>query len=388
MRTRETARRVLAAAALAQLASCTSWSAVERHPGWSLYVKDGAPVEVERYRAAVEPALVAAEDVLGPFRTPVRIHAWDGGVDMRTGNQGEIVLGEAAIEDVPGIGPAKVLAFHARSTGGPFSASGIFVGVPDTGTILHELVHAHFEERGVALPLWFEEGVAALLGDGVLHEGRWTVDGLACWPWRELEEEQFEDADLARLLSIRAEDDHSVHENVLVHFLGWALVFDLAREGEELDWRTWLERFRAAPDPVGEARARLARTLDPSTPLAWLERLDDPDPAVRLAAAKGAWKLRSRAVTMRLVEALRGERDPEVRVGLAVNALAAAGEVRLGWRVERQLWPRVLRALREAELADPDEHTAARELYAAYARFDGGRGTREAMARLARFWQE
>lgn len=367
---------------------CSSWQVLERHPGWTLHARPGDPVDADAFRAAVEPALVAAEELLGPFKREVRIHAWEGGVDMRSGNRGQIVVGEAAIHDVPGIGPAKVQAFHARSRGGLFGRSGVFVGVADPGTILHELVHAHFEQHRRDLPLWFEEGVATYLGDGILHGGRWKVDGLVCWPWRELSGREFDDAELARLLSIRAEHDHSVPENVLVHFVGWAIVFDLARESGSLDWQDWLTLFRAAPDSLAEARRRLARTLDERTPLDWLERLTDPDPAVRLAVAKGTWKLRSRAVVGRLTEALRRESDPEVRVGLAVNALATAGEMRLGWRLERQLWPHVLSALRDADLADPTERAAARALHAAYSRFDGSRGTREPLAALARFWQE
>lgn len=381
--------RILLLALLALLTpGCSSWQLVERHPGWSLHARDGAPIDAGAFRAAAEPALASAEELLGPFRREVRIHAWEGSVDMRSGNRGQIVVGEAAIQDVPGIGPAKVQAFHARAPGGLFGKSGVFVGVADPGTILHELVHAHFEQHRRSVPLWFEEGVATFLGDGLLHGGRWTVDGLACWPWRELSGTEFSDAELERLLAIRAEHDHTVQENVLVHFVGWAIVFDLARETGSLDWEVWLERFRAAPDPLAEARRRLARTLAEDTPLAWLERLDHPDPAVRLAAAKGTWKLHSRSVALRLVEALRRERDSEVRVGLAVNALAAAGEMRLGWRVERQLWPQVLAALRDAELADPAERAAARALHAAYARFDGTRGTREPLTELARFWQE
>ncbi len=385
---RSSAGTLLLALVALLVSGCSSWQVLERHPGWTLHARPGNPVDADAFRAAVEPALVAAEELLGPFQRDVRIHAWEGGVDMRSGNRGQIVVGEAAIHDVPGIGPAKVQAFHARSPGGLFGRSGVFVGVADAGTILHELVHAHFEQHRLNLPLWFEEGVATFLGDGILHGGRWRVDGLVCWPWRELAGREFGDAELARLLAIRAEHDHSVPENVLVHFVGWAIVFDLARESGSLEWRDWLELFRAAPDPLAEARRRLARTLDERTPLEWLERLADPDPSVRLAAAKGTWKLRSRAVVGRLTEALRREDDPEVRVGLAVNALATAGEMRLGWRLERQLWPHVLAALRDAELADPTERAAARALHAAYSRFDGSRGTREPLAALARFWQE
>ena len=66
---------------------------------------------------------------------------------------------------------------------------------------MHELVHARLAQEGVELPLWFEEGVATFLGDGALVSGRWVVDGLACWPLRELQKARPRGAELRRLLA-------------------------------------------------------------------------------------------------------------------------------------------------------------------------------------------
>lgn len=380
------------AAALFALASCASWRPAGEYAGWSLFVRDGSRIEPAAYAAAVEPAFRAVEGWLGPFEHDVRIHAWSGGIEMQSGNRGRIIVGETEAHDVPGIGPARVTAFHSRSPRGPFSAKGVYLGVADTGTAVHELVHAHFADRRAQVPLWFEEGLAMLLGDGILvaakagdeRRARWQVDGFVAWPWRELRDRHLTDADITRLLSLRAGSEHSIEENLLVHFLGWAIVFDLFRETQVIDWPLWLRTFELAPDPLAEGRRRLDRTLSEQTPLAWLARLESPKAAVRLAAAKGTWKLRSTEVVSRLLGRLRHESDPEVRLGLAVNALAAAGEMRLPWRLERRLWPRVLRALREAEVPDAEERRAARTLYSAYARA----GTAPPLESLARYWRE
>ena len=238
----------------------------------------------------------------------------------------------------------------------------------------------------LALPLWFEEGVASILGDGVAWRGRWQVDGLACWPLRELREEELSDEHLAELLALRASDACSVRDNVLVHFVGWAIVFDLYRETGALDWRAWYERFDHGA-PVQDARRRLAASLAAGTVDAWLAHLSDPDPGRRVAAAKGTWKLRSLPAFERLVEALEAETDEEARVALAVNALAAAGEVSAPWGTRRRLDRAVQVVLREARLADPDEERALRELERAYRRFDGQQAQR-ALEGLARFWEE
>lgn len=376
-------------ALLPLLAGCTSWERRQEFEGWTLYVQSGERVEVQEFHDAVQPAFEAVERELGPFQREVRVHAWSGGVEVQGGTRG-VLRGspEDAVEVIEDIGPARVTAFHARSDGGPFSLSGVFVGSADTGTAVHELVHAYFAERGTDLPLWFEEGFAMILGDGALYGGHWYHDGLACWPWRKLREQALSDEEIAHLLRVTARDDHSSRDNVLVHFLGWAIVFDLYREQGDLDWQRMLDRFHAAPDPVREARRRLERTLDEDTPLAWLERLRDPHPAVRLATARGTWKLHSRNALTLLTRALRNEDDPEVQAALAVNALATAGQTRLRRRQEGWMWRTVFPVLRDTELTVAEETSALRTLYRAYRYGSRRYDTQAALARLDRFWEE
>jgi hypothetical protein len=155
-----------------------------------------------------------------------------------------------------------------------------------------------------------------------------------------------------------------------------------------LDWQLLLERFESAPDPVAEARLRLDRTIDDDTPKEWLARLRDPDPAVRLAAARGTWKLHSRSVHSLLLDVLGSEVNPEVQASLAVNALATAGQTQLRRRQEGWMWRRVFPVLRDTELPDESETTALRTLYRAY-RYGGRRyDTQAALGRLDRFWEE
>lgn len=378
--------RALGAASVALLVAwtggCASWRSVERFERWTLYEAPGRAVPTREYEAAFEIAFEAVEAVLGPFGERVRVYAWDS----REARPAPASARETAVHEVPGIGPARIQAYHLRGGHFPFSYSGVFIGVPDPGTAAHELVHARLAEEDPSLPLWFEEGVATILGDGALWRGRWYVDGLACWPLRELREEELDDAYLGHLLALGASDESSVRDNVLVHFVGWAIVFDLYRETGVLDWRAWYERFDHE-HALRDARARLDRTLAPETVERWLARLDSPDPACRLAAAKGTWKLRSKPAFERLVVALEDEVDDEARVGLAVNALATAGEVRAPWRTRRRLDLAVAAVLREAQLDDPAELEALRELERAYLRFDGELAQR-ALARLARFWEE
>lgn len=378
-------RRLLVLTLLA-LAGCTSWRPVATHERWTLYERPERAVGRDRFAAAFEPAFAAVEEVLGPFERRVDVHAWEGQLDEpRAGARSRRGVG-TGVHQVPGIGPARIQAYHARA-GGAFGRSGVFIGAPDPGTAVHELVHARFAELDTELPLWFEEGLAGLLGDGVLIDGRWQVDGLACWPRRELAEEALSDADLERLLSLEASDRSDVRDNVLVHFVGWAVVFDLYREsGGRVEWRRWLEELEAAP--VGEIRRRIERSLATSTLNAWLGRLEHPDPAVRLATAKGLWKLRSRRVLAGLLRSVELEPDPEVRVGLAVNLLAAAGELSLSWRRWREVEGAVRGALRAASLADPREQRAANDLYRAYRRGNESSVAQTALEGLARFWEE
>ena len=378
-----------ASLALMLLCACSSWQRAEEYDGWSLYVQSGEPISIEVYAAAVEPAFEVVENRLGTFNETVRVHAWDGGVTMEDGTRGRITRSsDEAVAEVPGIGPARVRAFHADGGGGPFSQRGVFVGTAEVGTIVHELVHAHMSERGIELPLWFEEGFAMMLGDGAMHEGVWVVDGLACWPWRELRDEPLDDATLERLLRAGSGDTYSVRDNVLVHFLGWAIVLDLYREHGELDWRELLQLFNDGGNPVAEARQRLDRTLEDRTPSQWLERLRDPDPGVRLAAARGTWKLHSRAAQRTLLDALRVEEHPDVRASLAVNSLATAGQVRLGRRQTGYMWRLVFPVLRSVQLQSSDETSALRTLYRAYRNDQTDYDTQAALERLDRFWED
>jgi hypothetical protein len=372
------------------LAGCTTWQQAGEFHGWSLYVQDDAPVGVAEYRQVVDRAFEAVAELIGTFTDHVRVHAWDGGVEMSSGNRGEIRHGtDGALQEIPGIGPARVRAFHARTSGGPFEPSGVFVGAADTGTVAHELVHARLAQEGRAVPLWFEEGLATLLGDGAVFGNRWVVDGLACWPWRELREESLSDEELSQLLAITPAHDHSLRENVLVHFVGWAIVFDLHRELGSLDWEALLARFEEEGDPVAEARRRLERTLREDTPIEWLEeRLAGEDPAQRMAAAKGTWKLYSNAAVSRLLRRLRHEEDVDVRVALAVNALASASETHMSWRLRGRLWRSILPVLEHAELPDEGERTALRSLFRSYRLGLKNYDTQAALARLSRFWEE
>jgi hypothetical protein len=294
-------------------------------------------------------------------------------------------IGDDSVQEIPGIGAARVRAFHARDNGLFSSPSGIFLSAPEAGTAAHELVHARFAEQDFDLPLWLEEGIACFLGDGFLSGDRWTVDGLSCWPLYELGKQTISDAELEHLLRLHAKDDVDARDNVLVHFVGWAIVFDLYRESGRLDTNAWRARY-ARGLSLSEARQRLNRTIDADTALAWLSRLEDPRPEVRLAAAKGTWKLRSQAVVSRLLDALRKEQEPTVEVGLSINVLAAAGEMRLPRSLERRMWSLTWPALRNANLEDPAEQAAIGELMRSF--WSGGRSSLPPLQALKRFWAE
>lgn len=374
-------------------AGCAAWRPAVEHEGWTLYRARSGDVQVSAFEAALHPAFGFVEEHFGAFRSRIRVHAFHGAVDLAgdrrlvtDGADGS--PGDGAVYDVPGIGPARVQAFHARG-GGALARDGVFLGAPEVGTAVHELIHAWFADRGERLPLWFEEGVATFFGDGLVAGGRWQVDGMSWWPLRELREEEalghLDDAALAGFLAATPRDKSDVRRNVLVHFVGWAIVLDLARETGTRDWRAWHAAFDWS-EPLADARRRLTRTLAPETQEAWLERLDDPDPATRMATAQGVWKLRSRGVMLRLVDALQDEPDGEVAVCLAVNLLACAGELDLSWRDWRRISGPLGRALRNPRLADAEEEDAARALYLAYRRGQGD--PQLALRRLERFWNE
>jgi hypothetical protein len=368
---------------------CSSWQRAEEFEGWTLYVKSGESISNQEFFEAVQPAFETVEEYLGPFEEDVRVHAWIGGVEMTDGAKGTITTSsDGTIADVPGIGPARVRAFHSRGSTSPFGQSGVFVGTADSGTAVHELVHARLAEESTELPLWFEEGFAMIMGDGAMYHGEWFVDGLACWPWRELREQEIDDQRLTELLEVSSGESHSVTDNVLVHFIGWAIVFDLYRERGVLDWRVLFEDFQSAPDPLAEARRRLDRTLDRDTPAEWLRRLKDPEPGIRLAAARGTWKLHSSRTQRMLLSYLREEENPEVQACLAVNALATAGQVELGRRQSGWMWRSVFPVLRQTTLPDPEETSALRTLYRAYRYGNSRYDTQAALERLSRFWED
>jgi HEAT repeat protein len=130
------------------------------------------------------------------------------------------------------------------------------------------------------------------------------------------------------------------------------------------------------------------RTLEESTMHGWVARIEDEDPAVRLASARGAWKVGDEDVIAILLDQLEREEDDEVKVCLAVNALASLGRGEPSREIERRLWPTVLRALRRVELSDEEEQEAARELYRSYRRWGGRRTRQSAFDRLDRYWRE
>ena len=384
-------RNTLALMLLA-LSACSGWKPVARYERWTLFEQPDQVVPAERFAAAFEPAFLAVEAALGPFEGHVAVHAWNerlqaGGHAGHRHHPGRADHeAGTGVHQVDGIGPARIQAYHTRG-GTAFDRNGVFICTPDAGTAVHELVHARFTELGVDLPLWLEEGIACVLGDGILVDGTWAVDGLACWPLRELREEQLTDADLERLLSLDSTDQPSVRDNVLVHFIGWAIVFDLAREsGGEILWQEWLADLGEAQPP--RARYHLDRTLHEVTALDWLSRLQSPSRQVRLTTAKGLWKLRSQDVLEALLAALEVEEDTEVRVCLAVNALAASGDLGLSWRQWLVVEEAVQAALRTAELQDPEEQQAVLDLYGAYRNGADRQTAQAALRRLDRFWEE
>lgn len=374
-------RSALVLAAALSAASCASWKPVERFDGWTLYGEKGREVPAPEFAAAFAPAHAAIERTFGPFERDVRVHV------LEDEHEDDEVGGDLdAVHDLPGIGRARVRAYHARGDALFGSPAGIYSTVADAGTAVHEFAHARLAEVAPDLPLWFEEGLACFLGDGFLDRDRWVIDGLACWPLRELRDLELDDAELARLLTMRPSEDEDVRENVLVHFVGWAIVFDLHRESGTFDWRGWADR-EARSMSVAEARERISRTLSESTEAEWLKRLSDDDPAVRIAAAKGMWKLRSRKVVETLLDALEDEEDETTRVALAINVLAAAGEMRLSGRLSGRMWRACWPVVKNSELEDPVENAALAELHRSF-RWRGGVDSQRALDGLKRFWAE
>lgn len=375
-------RAVLAASVLALVTGCSTWQKVEVREGWTLYGTPGQAVDATAFRASFDPAHRAVEDVFGRFQRIVRVHALPPG--GKGGANASSDLGQ--VHEVPGIGRARVRAYHARGDALFGPATGIYADSPEAGTAVHELVHARLAEEAPDLPLWLEEGLACYLGDGFLDGETWIVDGLACWHVRELRDMTLADAELRKVLALAADDEASVRENVLVHFVGWALVFDLRREAGSFDWKTWAKRYHDGIT-TDEARARIARTISAEVEREWLKRLVDPDRAVRMAAAKGLWKLHSEPALRALLDALEREEDPEVRVAFAINALAAGGDMKLPNELRDRFWPAVWPVLRRGQLSDPAENQALRDLHQSYRR-RSSTTSQKALEGLRRYWAE
>ena len=383
--------RLLLLLAISTLASCVAgWQEVAAQEDWRLYVRPGAGVDVDAYEALLGPAMEAVEAELGPFDSPVRVHAFTGGVQLKDGSSGRIVEGEDAGRIESEVGTARVRAYHVRDD--PFGAGGAFLGEASPGSAVHELVHARFAELNTDLPLWFEEGVAMLLADGVLEEGpagaRWVRDGLCAWPLSRLRDLELDDERLMSLLELRPTDGHAIEENLLVHFLGWAMVFDLYRTNPEGTWQDWLAVHEADPS-LATVRARLARSIDRDVLLLWLhQRLASGDAAVRRGAVLGTWRMASSADLQFLSSNLRREEDEATRATLAINILAAAGEGRYPGMGRWNGLRLPLAVLADLDLADPAEASAARALHAAYLDGASRDDISAAFTVLEGYWQE
>jgi hypothetical protein len=107
---------------------------------------------------------------------------------------------------------------------------------------------------------------------------------------------------------------------------------------------------------------------------------------VRLATAKGIWKLRSQAAIDALLAALPKETDVQVRLSLSLNVLLAQGEMRLSRRTSRDLWRNVLPGLGELNIEDDAERVALRQFLGGM-RGRGG-STQKGLDGLARYWEE
>ena len=122
--------------------------------------------------------------------------------------------------------------------------------------------------------------------------------------------------------------------------------------------------------------------------LDWMLRVEEEDPATRLATARGSWKPGDERIVKLLLDQLEIEEDDEVKVCLVVNAMASMGRGDISSRVERKLWSRGLRALREVELPDKGEEEAARDLFRSYVRWGRRRSRQRSFDRLERYWSE
>ena len=146
-------RRFVAALVLGALASCASWRDAVRTERWTLYSERTLTSEETRqYERSIEPALGAVSEALGPFKNRVSLYVWEDGNAAPGDGSSTAQLhegGTGAVQEVPGIGPARVRAFHARTRTFFGPSSGIYLGAPETGTTAHELVHARVAEENL-----------------------------------------------------------------------------------------------------------------------------------------------------------------------------------------------------------------------------------------------
>ena len=94
-----------------------------------------------------------------------------------------------------------------------------------------------------------------------------------------------------------------------------------------------------------------------------------------------------RVAVYALLDSLDDEKDAEVLVSLAINALAAAGEMRLSWRVQGRMWDKVWPVLKRANLPDPAENAALHDLGRSF-RWRTDVDAHQALEGLRRFWAE
>ena len=97
------------------LSGCTAWQPAAEFEGWTLYIEDGAEVDMDRYSSTFDVAFEAVEDHFGLFTDNVAVHAISGSVSLTSGNRGSITGEEDAVEYVDGIGATLVPAFHERT---------------------------------------------------------------------------------------------------------------------------------------------------------------------------------------------------------------------------------------------------------------------------------
>lgn len=367
---------------------CATWRTVGSYEGWTLHEESPGSVQEDLWRAQVEPAKAAVEAWLGPFQDSVQIHALAGPVRLAEDGRGVVHAAEAS-QPVAGMHQTEVRGYHLQGTD-PAQAGGIFVRDPSLPTLVHELVHARLAEGEDELPLWFEEGIACLLSDGLMFEEHWVRDGFSAWPWAELRARRPDGLELQSVLELDSMSTSSVRENVLAHLIGWALVFDLWRETRSDDWHTW----RAAFDwehPVQDAQRRLNRVLSEPVPGEWLRaRLASSNRGVRLAALRGSWKLASPEVGAILLGALELEKDPEVQVALAVNLLASGGHVAADGSGLLHIHECARKTLSQSSLPTPSEALAVRTLVLALEDTAPGESAQAgaALEGLRRFWDE